>query len=117
MSSSSGTTLSLADVSSGTVAALWSKIYDNLSPVDVARSMVVCKTFLEMLPPLITTIDYSTPAFTQSSAEKFCRSDVNLRTLYLSLEYDEELDLLDWTKVTLPHLRQFVCVLLSNNNP
>lgn len=99
------TTLSLADVSSDTIAALWYKIFSHLPGQEVARSLVVCKAFLQILPPMIRTISCSSPAFTQHSFEAFCNRYQGLASLDIELEYDEGLDILDWTKVSLPCLR------------
>ena len=105
MSSNSNTTLSLADVSSDTVAALWCRIYGYLPDKAAAKSLIVCKTFLQILPALIKHVNYSTPAFSQQSFEAFTGRYSCLETLYIDLEYDEGLDMLDWTEVSLPKLQ------------
>ena len=125
MSSSSNTTLSLADVFSDTVAALWCKIYSYLSEKEAARSLIVCKAFLEILPPLFKTIHYYSPAFSHQSFEAFSGRFTSLQCLYINLEYNEDLDMLDWTSVSLPnlqHLSLSCCPIRSiefnqNNTP
>lgn len=105
MSSHSSTTLSLADVSSDTVAALWCRIYGYLPDEEAAKSLTVCKTFLQILPALIKRVNYSTPAFSQQSFEAFTGRYSCVERLDIDLEYDEGLDMLDWTKVSLPKLQ------------
>lgn len=99
----SSAVLSLADVTSETVAALWAKIYGNLRSEEVGRGMLVCKSFHELLPPLITSID-SEPPRTQESFERFAKTYRHLRDICFEQEYDDDLEALDWSKVSFPNL-------------
>ena len=89
------------------------------------RSMLVCKMFYTLLPPLITSVDYTSPALTQQSLERFAKRFPNLVDLDISLEYDDNQEEVDWSRVSLPKLntlRISCCPLKSiefnqNNTP
>ena len=103
LSGSSG--LSLADVASDTVASLWVKIYASLPDEEIGRSLLVCKAFKDFLPPLIKQIHYSSPDLTQKSFERLATTFANVEQLSVHQEYDDDLPMLDWSKVRLPLLR------------
>ena len=100
----SSAVLSLADVTSETVAGLWTKIYSNLRTAEVGRGMLVCKSFLGFLPPLIKSIDWTYPPLDQKTFERFAKTYRNLEQLSIEQEYDDDLPMLDWSKVSFPHL-------------
>ena len=91
----------------------------------IGRSMLVCKMFCTLLPPLITSIDYTSPALTQQSFEQLATKFPNLVYLDISLEYDDNQEEVDWSRVRLPELRTLrisCCPLKSidfnqNNTP
>ena len=99
----SSAVLSLADVTSETIAALWTKIYGNLRSDEVGRGMLVCKSFHELLPPLITSID-SEPPRTQESFERFAKTYRHLEDISFQQDYDDDVQPLDWSKVSFPNL-------------
>ena len=103
LSGSSG--LSLADVASDTVASLWVKIYASLPDEEIGRSLLVCKAFKDFLPPLIKQIHYSSPDLTQKSFERLATTFANVEQLSVLQGYDDDLPMLDWSKVRLPPLR------------
>lgn len=114
LSGSSG--LSLADVGSDTVASLWVKIYACLPDEEIGRSLLVCKAFKDFLPPLIKEINYSEPHLTQKSFERLATTFANLEKLSIHQEYDDDLPMLDWSKVRLPLLRDLLlacCPVMS----
>lgn len=102
---SGSTDLSLADVTSDTIAALWTKIYSSLRDDEVGRSMLVCKAFKDLLPPLIQSIHYSGPVLNQKSFERFAKTFNHVQSLEIHQEYDDNLAKLDWSRVSLPRLR------------
>ncbi len=101
---SEGIRFSVADLGKDTTAALWIKIHGYLRDEEICRNMLVCKSFLSLLPPLITSIRYSSPVFTQQSFVRFTETFVNLRSLHISPEYDDSLPELDFAHVRLPQL-------------
>ncbi len=103
LSGSSG--LSLADVASDTIASLWVKVYASLPDEEIGRSLLVCKAFKDFLPPLIKEIYYSSPHLTQKSFERLATTFANLEKLSIHQKYDDDLPMLDWSKVRLPLLR------------
>ena len=103
LSGSSG--LSLADVASDTIASLWVKIYASLTDEAIGRSLLVCKAFKDFLPPLIKQIHYSSPNLSQKSFERLATTFANVENLSIHQEYDDDLPMLDWSKVRLPLLR------------
>ena len=83
---------------------IWKLIYGHLPDEDVVRSRLVCKDFDEMLRLLVKEI-CSTKPIAQSSLELLADTYPNLAVLYISLEYGDETEPLDWENVHLPNLR------------
>ena len=102
--------VSLADVSSDTIAALWVNVYSQLDSKEVVRGMVVCKTFKALLPSLITQIEYRVATITQRMIECLSRTFLNLKKLRLEQKDREGNELLEFSGVHLPELR---CLRLS----
>jgi len=92
-------------VASDTVASLWVKIYASLPDEEIGRSLLVCKAFKDFLPPLIKQLHYSSPDLTQKSFERLATTFANVEQLSVHQEYDDDLPMLDWSKVRLPLLR------------
>ncbi len=92
--------LSLADVASDTVAALWVTIYTSLNDAEVGRSLLVCKTFKDLLSPLISAVKYSSPNLNQQSFDRLCKTFSQLQKLHIRQKYDDDLDILDWSSVS-----------------
>ena len=92
-------------MASDTVASLWVKIYASLPDEEIGRSLLVCKAFKDFLPPLIKQIHYSSPDLTQKSFERLATTFANVEQLSIHQEYDDDLPMLDWSKVRLALLR------------
>ncbi len=92
-------------MASDTVASLWVKIYASLPDEEIGRSLLVCKAFKDFLPPLIKQLHYSSPDLTQKSFERLATTFANVEQLSVHQEYDDDLPMLDWSKVRLPLLR------------
>ena len=106
LSGSSG--LSLADVASDTIASLWVIIFASLPGEEIGRSLLVCKAFKDFLPPVIKEIHYSKPHLSQKSFERLATTFESLKKLSIHQEYDDDLPMLDWSKVRLPFLRDLL---------
>ena len=83
---------------------IWKLIYGHIPDEDLVRSRLVCKGFDEMLRLLVKKIRITKPV-AQSSLELLADTCPNLAVLYISLEYEDETEPLDWENVHLPNLR------------
>lgn len=66
--------------------------------------MLVCKSFLAFPPPLIKSIDWTYPPLDQKTFERFAKTYRNFKQLSIEQECDDDLPMLDWSKVSFPHL-------------
>ena len=92
------------DTASLLAVDIWQLIYGHLSNEDLVRSRLVCKEFDEWLRPLVKELCTRKP-IAQSSLDLLASSYCNLAVLHISLEYEAEIEPLDWENVTLPNLR------------